>query len=93
MLKFSLKQQWLNFTEGWAVTEDELKYHADDNEDSSNLLGKLSSEIREDGVDIDSVLKSSLFRFFPQNEATGNRNRSRPIQILRDHNRTLKDRS
>jgi len=56
MLKFSLKQQWLNFMEGWAVTEDELEYHADDDENSSDLLGKLSSEIREDGVDIDKVI-------------------------------------
>ena len=31
--------------------------------------------------------------FFPQNEATGNCNRSRPISIFRDRNRTLKDRS
>jgi hypothetical protein len=35
-----------------------------------------------------SVLKSSLVRFFISKEATGNRNRSRPIQILRDRNRT-----
>ncbi|EDR05548.1 uncharacterized protein LACBIDRAFT_329551 [Laccaria bicolor S238N-H82] len=56
MLKFSLKQQRLNFTEGWAVTEDELEYHADDNEDLADLLGKLTSEIREDGIDIDEVI-------------------------------------
>ncbi|EDR12674.1 uncharacterized protein LACBIDRAFT_311355 [Laccaria bicolor S238N-H82] len=31
--------------------------------------------------------------FLPQNDATGNRNRSRPIQILRDRNRTALDRS
>ena len=56
MLKFSLKQQWLNFTDGWAVTEDELEYYADDNKDSADLLGKLTSEIREDGIDIDEVI-------------------------------------
>ncbi|EDQ98471.1 uncharacterized protein LACBIDRAFT_335933 [Laccaria bicolor S238N-H82] len=56
MLKFSLKQQRLNFTEGWAVTEDELEYHADDNEDLADLLGKLTLEIREDGIDIDEVI-------------------------------------
>ena len=55
MLKFSLKQQRLNFTDGWAVTEDELQYYADD-EDSADLLGKLTSEIREDGIDIDEVI-------------------------------------
>ena len=56
MLKFSLKQQQLNFTDGWAITEDELQYYADDNEDSADLLGKLTSEIREDGIDIDEVI-------------------------------------
>ena len=56
MLKFSLKQQRLNFTDGWAVTEDELQYYADDNEDSADLLGKLTLEIREDGIDIDEVI-------------------------------------
>jgi len=56
MLKFLLKQQWLNFTEGWAVMEGELKYYADDNEYSVDLLGKLTSEIREDGIDIDEVI-------------------------------------
>ena len=56
MLKFSLKQQWLNFMDGWAVTEDELKYYADDNEDSADLLGKLTSEMREDGIGIDEVI-------------------------------------
>ena len=38
-----------------------------------------------------SPVKSSFF--LPQNEATGNRNRSRPFQIFRDRNRTLKDQS
>ncbi|EDR08985.1 uncharacterized protein LACBIDRAFT_326637 [Laccaria bicolor S238N-H82] len=56
MLKFSLKQQRLNFMEGWAVTEDELEYYTDDNEDSVDLLGKLTSEITEDGIDIDEVI-------------------------------------
>ena len=56
MLKFSLKQQQLNFTDGWAITEDELQYYADDDEDSADLLGKLTSEIREDGIDIDEVI-------------------------------------
>ena len=56
MLKFSLKQQQLNFTDGWAVTEDELQYYTDDDEDSADLLGKLTSEIREDGIDIDEVI-------------------------------------
>ena len=56
MSKFSLKQQWLNFMDGWAVTEDELQYYADDDEDSADLLGKLTSEIREDGIDIDEVI-------------------------------------
>ena len=56
MLKFSLKQQRLNFTDGWAVTEDELQYYADDDEDSADLLGKLTLEIREDGIDIDEVI-------------------------------------
>ena len=56
MLKFSLKQRRLNFTDGWAVTEDELEYYADDDEDSADLLGKLTSEIREDGIDIDEVI-------------------------------------
>ena len=56
MLKFLLKQQQLNFTDGWAITEDELQYYADDNEDSTDLLGKLTSEIREDGIDIDEVI-------------------------------------
>jgi len=27
MLKFSLKQQRLNFMEGWAITEDELEFY------------------------------------------------------------------
>ena len=31
--------------------------------------------------------------FFPQNETTGNCNWSRPLQIFRDRNGTLKDRS
>ena len=39
-----------------AVTEDELQYYADDDEDSAELLGKLTSEIREDGIDIDEVI-------------------------------------
>ena len=56
MLKFSLKQQRLNFMDGWAITEDELQYYADDDEDSADLLGKLTSEIREDGIDIDEVI-------------------------------------
>ena len=56
MLKFLLKQRWLNFTDGWAVTEEELEQYADDNEDSADLLGKLASEIREDGIDIDEVI-------------------------------------
>ena len=56
MLKFSLKQRQLNFTDGWAVTEDELKYYADDDEDSADLLGKLTSEIREDRIDINEVI-------------------------------------
>ncbi|EDQ99474.1 uncharacterized protein LACBIDRAFT_334966 [Laccaria bicolor S238N-H82] len=54
--RFSLKQQQLNFMEGWAVTEDKLEYYADDNEDSVDLLGKLTSEITEDGIDIDEVI-------------------------------------
>ena len=49
MLKFSLKQQQLKFMDGGAVTEDELKYHTDNNEDSADLLGELTSETREDG--------------------------------------------
>ena len=53
MLKFSLKQQWLNFTDGRADTEDELKYYTDDEEDSADLLEKLTSEIRENGIDIE----------------------------------------
>ena len=56
MLKFSLKQQQLNFTDGWAVTEEELEYYPDDDEDSADLLGKLTLEIREDGIDIDEVI-------------------------------------
>ena len=56
MLKFSLKQRRLDFTDGWAVTEDELEYYADDDEDSADLLGKLTSEIREDGINIDEVI-------------------------------------
>ena len=56
MLKFSLKQRRLDFTDGWAVTEDELEYYTDDDEDSADLLGKLTSEIREDGIDIDEVI-------------------------------------
>ena len=56
MLKFSLKQQWLNFMDGWAVTEDEFQYYTDDNKDSADLLGKLTLEIREDGIDIDEVI-------------------------------------
>ena len=56
MLKFFLKQQRLNLTDGWAVTEDELKYYADDNKDSADLQGKLTSESREDGMDIDEVI-------------------------------------
>ena len=56
MLKFLLKQWRLNFTDGWAVTEEELEYYADDDEDSADLLGKLTSEIREDGIDIDEVI-------------------------------------
>ena len=56
MLKFSLKQWRLNFTDGWAITEDELEYYTDDNEDSADLLGKLTLEIRENGIDIDEVI-------------------------------------
>ena len=56
MLKFLLKQQQLNFMDGWAITEDELQYYADDDEDSADLLGKLTLEIREDGIDIDEVI-------------------------------------
>ena len=56
MLKFSLKQRRLDFTDGWAVSEDELEYYADDDEDSADLLGKLTSDIREDGIDIDEVI-------------------------------------
>ena len=56
MLKFSLKQQQLNFTDGWAVTEDKLKYYTDDDKDSADLLGKLTSEIRENGTDMDEVI-------------------------------------
>ena len=56
MLKFSFKQRRLDFTDGWAVTEDELEYYADDDEDSADLLGKLTSDIREDGIDIDEVI-------------------------------------
>ena len=41
MLEFSLEQQQLNFMDGWAVTEDELEYYVDDDEDSADLLGKL----------------------------------------------------
>ena len=53
MLNFLLKQQWLNFTEGWAVTDNERKYYADDDKGSADLLGKLSSKIR---IDIDEVI-------------------------------------
>ena len=56
MLKFSLKQRQLNFMDGWAVTQDELESYADDNEDSADLPGKLTLEIREDGIDIDEVI-------------------------------------
>ena len=56
MLKFLIKQRRLNFMDGWAVTEDELEYYTDDNEDSADLLGKLTLEIREDGIDIDEVI-------------------------------------
>ena len=55
-VEFLLKQQHLNFTDGWAVTEDELQYYADDDEDSADLLGKLTLEVREDGIDIDEVI-------------------------------------
>ena len=56
MLRFLLKQWWLNFTDGWAVTEEELEHYTDDNRDSADLLGKLTLEIREDGIDIDEVI-------------------------------------
>ena len=56
MLEFLLKQQWLNFMEGWAVTEEELEYYADDDKDLVDLLGKLTSEITEDVVDIDKAI-------------------------------------
>ena len=56
MLKFSLEQQWLNFMEGWAVSEDELEYYADDAKDAADLLGKLTLEIKENAIDIDEVL-------------------------------------
>ena len=56
MLKFSLKQQQLNFTDQWAVTEDELEYYTDDDKDSADLLGKLTLEIRENGIDINEVI-------------------------------------
>ena len=56
MLKISLKQQRLNFMEGWTVTEDELEYYADDDEDAADLLGKLTSEIKENAIDIDEVI-------------------------------------
>ena len=55
MLKFSLKKQHLNFMEGWAVSEDELEYYADDNKDTANLLGRLTSGIRE-AICIDEVI-------------------------------------
>jgi len=56
MLKFSLKKQCLNFMEGWAVSEDELEYYADDNEDTANLLGRLTLGIREEAISIDEVI-------------------------------------
>ena len=42
----------------WAEYQGESKdlYHTDDDEDSADLLGKLTSEIREDGIDIDEVI-------------------------------------
>lgn len=51
MLKFSLKQQRLDFMEGWAVTEDEL---VDDVDDAADLLERLTSGI--DGDNIDEVI-------------------------------------
>ena len=56
MLKFLLKQQWLNFMEGWAVIKDELEYYVNNNKDAANLLGKLTSEIKENAIDIDEVI-------------------------------------
>lgn len=56
MLKFSLKQQRLNFMEGWAVSVDELEYYADDNEDTADLLGRLTSESAEEAIGIDEVI-------------------------------------
>jgi len=56
MLKFSLKKQCLNFMEGWAVSEDELEYYADDNEDTANLLGRLTLGITEEAIGIDEVI-------------------------------------
>jgi hypothetical protein len=48
MLKFSLKQQRLDFMEGWAVTEDEL---VDDVNNAADLLEHLTSGIDGDNVD------------------------------------------
>jgi len=52
----SLKKQCLNFMEGWAVSEDELKYYADDNEDTADLLGRLTLGITEEAIGIDEVI-------------------------------------
>ena len=48
-MKFLLKQRWLDFMDGWAVTEDELEYYTDDDKASADFLGKLTSEIRRMG--------------------------------------------
>lgn len=53
MVKFSLKQQRLNFTEGWAVTEKELENEADE-DDAGDLLGMLTSE--DNGNAFDEVI-------------------------------------
>ena len=56
MLKFLLKQQRLNFMEGWAITKDKLEFYADDDKDGADLLEKLTTDIPENTIGLDEVI-------------------------------------
>jgi hypothetical protein len=56
MLKFSLKQQRLDFMVGWVIIEDEPEYQADHDEDAADLLGSLTLETDENAIGINEVI-------------------------------------
>jgi hypothetical protein len=50
MLKFLLKQERLNFMQGWAVMEDELENETED-DNAVDLLGGLTLETGRNSID------------------------------------------